>query len=242
MATLGNPPAQNTLGQIRDEVQAEIDFEVNGNLIDRWINREIESLTTKREFSHFFKRSTAILGTQDPDTGISILPLPADLKKVFSISTKDQNFTEDTTNQQRELFRQGYHYELFWNVTRGAWDGQFKVGSVGSTNTTLMDIDYYLKSARLLGDDDITRIAEFYSNVIALGVLKRCYRKLGDMTEYEITAKEYKTELQSMIDDDAREQDLPEQMSPSRRQGADEYTDYLDLQKHVNQTFWQNFQ
>lgn len=238
MAAPASEPV-NSLGDLRAFVQAEIDNEISANLIDLYINVEIQYLTTRREFNNLFKRDTATLLAKNA-SGISILELPTDLKKIFSITSKDQNLTQDSNAQAIQEFKQGYHYELFWNETRKAFDAHFD--TVGNTTNLTVQIDYYVQAARLLGDSNFTRIAVFYTNVILLGVLKRCYRKLGDLNEWELTDRDYKEALQAMIDDDAREHDLPQQMSPSRRQGREEYEGAQNNLKYNDTTFYQNYQ
>jgi hypothetical protein len=229
----------NSLGELRSVIQAEIDNEISARLIDVYVNLEIQYLSTRREFNHFFKRTTGTLKAKNPD-GVSILELPDDLKKTFSITSRDQNLTGDTAAQAIQEFRQGYHYELFWNETRKAFDAHFD--TVQNTTDLTVQIDYYVMGSRLLNDSEFTRIATFYTNVIILGVLKRCYRKLGDLNEWELTDRDYKEAVQAMIDDDAREHDLPQVMSPSRHQGREEYERELDKQKYVESTFWQRYQ
>jgi len=239
MATPGTPQDPNTLGELREEIDLELDGEVNTDLIDRWINREVERLSTKREFGHFLKvDKTLTLGVQDAD-GISILELPTDLKKVFSILTKDATITADGTGVTTQLFRRGYHYEMFWNATRKAWDAHFD--SVGNDGVITMQATYFQLAGRMLQDSDITLIAKYYSNVILTGVLMKGYRKLGDLTEYQIVKQEHKELIDEMIDDDARDHDSPEQMGPSRQQGGDEYAAYLANQQYVRDTFWQRY-
>lgn len=247
MSTLGTPDAQNVLGQLREEVIATIDDEIDGNLIDRWINRVIEQLSGVREFSFFFQRADATLGAAD-STGIRILPLPADLKKLFLVLTKDSVITQDTSAATKAIFEQGKHFDLFWNLTRKAFDARFFPLSganindpVPATTTIAMEIEYYILPSRLLLDGSQTRIPVWFTDVIIQGVLMKCYKKLGDLQEYVLTEREFNKLVRQMNDDDAREPALPGQMAPNRNQTQEEYGNYLDAQKYAFETFYQRF-
>jgi hypothetical protein len=216
------------LGEILRIVRADTDGEIKDQLLKDWINIELGSISSRREWNFFYKLGTATLSVMDADSN-STLVLPAHLKKLISIKTNNQNLTFDTTQMTWIEFEQGRHYDLSYDATMGLWTATFR--GFGNTATIDMAIEYYMEPTRLVKEDDDTAVPLRFINVVVLAVTRRAKRKLMDIQESVLDDKQYKEDLQSMIDDDAREHDRPKQMQPSRNQSRDEYQDYYNDQR-----------
>ena len=208
------PLPATCLGQIVSDVLDEVDNEVSPKQIVRWVNLELGSLSAKREWNFFFKYGTAVtLGIMDSTTFESIMVLPRHMKKIFRI------YVDQTK------FEQGTNYEVVWDGKNNIWNAIFK--NYGNSTVTNMYLDYYMEPRCLSKDDDETEVPSCFANVITLAVLRRAKIKLMDTDEAIMHDRQYKEELTSMIDDDAREHDLPSTLQPSRHQTPDEYSQYL---------------
>lgn len=233
---LSNPLPMTSLGEIADSVLDEVDNEISRKAAIRLINQELGSICTKREWNFFYQTTTGTLLPMDITTGKSTLVLPSHIKKVFRIyvvSSEPQIGMEvySSNPQYNETeYEQGTHYDLFYNETTLLWSAVFK--NFGNTANVTCGIDYYLEPLRLYADDDRTKVPERFANVIVLAVLRRAKLKLMDVNEAVLHDRQFKEELQSMIDDDAREHDLPKQMKPNRSQSRDEYNQYFKDQRN----------
>jgi hypothetical protein len=225
MAVLTTPPAMSTLGEIVRMVRADTDGEIKDQLLKDWINAELGSISTKREWNFFYRLGSVTLPAADA-AGLAVLTLPAHLKKLIRIRTNNSNFTNDASGMLWVEFEQGRHYDLSYSATTGLWTATFS--NLGNSFTIDMAVEYYMEPTRLVAEDDDTAVPLRFVNVVVLAVSRRAKRKLMDIQESVLDERQYKEELQSMIDDDAREHDLPKQMQPSRNQSRDEYASYYD--------------
>jgi len=195
------PDAQNALVQMRDEVLDTIDHEITPSLIERWLNREIERLAIKKEWTFFWVKTS--LTTVD-NSGVITLELPASVKKVSELFTGSE--------LERVSYFEGKNYDSSWNATRGAWDLLFYKGSAG----IVFNLKYYARPSRLLEEETVTRFPEYYVSCIIDGVLVRAYEKLDDLQESQSAMLRYRSQVKDAIDEDARSGNLPSQMSPNQ--------------------------
>jgi hypothetical protein len=229
MANLSTPPSMSTLGEVVKAVQAETDYEVKPDKIVRFVNQELGSLSTKREWTFFYQTTTATLGIADAN-GESSLPLPLHMKKLFQISTTAPAISGDEAGKQVITFEQDIHYRLTYDSSTSRWTATFF--NIGNTATQTMIIEYYMQPVRLIAETDDTKIPERFANVLILATNRRVKRYLMDIQESVLDDRQFKEELQSMIDDDAREQDLPKQMRPNKGQAREEFGDDFNDQKN----------
>jgi len=254
MATVSQPDDPNVLGQLREEVLATIDEEIDEQLIDRWINRALEYLSGRKEWSFFFQKVKGVIGAAD-SRGFRTLPLPTDMKKLFSVETFVDLLVSGSSGNTRTPgtieFQQGPDFDLFWNASRKAFDAIFHPLVVNDQTSQQQIIDasapvdadifYYISPSRLLQDDDQTRWPVWFIDTVIQMVLVKCYKKLGDLVEMRVTMQDIEKTIKEQIDDDAREPSLPSQMRPNKNQSQDEYDGYLDSQKFNFQTNYQRY-
>lgn len=222
-----------SLGEIADAVIDEVDGEMSRKAVIRLINQELGSICTKREWNFFYQTLTATALPMDLTTGRSICVLPAHLKKVFRIylaTSEPTTVTSQNPIYNETDYEQGPNYDLFFDETTMLWTALFK--NLGNTGDVTLNIECYLEPLRLYSDTDRTKIPERFANVIVLATLRRAKIKLMDTSEAILHDRQFKEELQSMIDDDAREHDLPKQMAPNRGQSRDEYNQYYKGQRN----------
>jgi len=229
-------PDQNTLGQMVEEIFDTVDGEVEDKLIRRWINRVIEDIETKREWNFLIKKTTGTVPAAASD-GTATLDLPSDFRKFVrnAIQTNNEDITGTEDEKQFTTFFNTQQYDLIWNPTNLIWQAVFK----GRSNTSPFSVNmtYYAEPLRLLEDSSQTRIPKYFVNLIIDGVLMKCYKKLGDLQEYILTERSYKTNLQDMIDHDARNMDDQLQMEPNRGQTTDDYGNYYEDQRFGGQDY-----
>lgn len=226
---LSTPPNYNTLGQLRKVVTDETDGEINSDTINRWINLEIFSISAKREWSFFLQTGTANIGIMNTTTNISVLPLPTYMSKLFRIYMMPSILNIGASSGAQIEFKQGTNYELYYDSTTKIWNAWFR--NLGNTTTLEVWLEYYLDPTKLVANADAAVIPERFANVVILGVTARAKQYLMDMSESVLDRNRQKELLQEMVDFDARQPDLPQQMSPNKGQSRDDYAHYLNGQR-----------
>jgi hypothetical protein len=217
-----------TFAEVRDSVLAELDNQITQALVTMWINQEMRTLCTKREWNFFIAETAGSVGVADAN-GESTLNLPVGTKKLIEIYTRAPDITGDASAATKVTFTQGRHYRLIYDTTAGYYKAIFF--NLGNTSAQSVVISFFCNPIDMTGTSDTIRMPMRFANVLSLATLRRCYRKLGDIQESILSDRQFKEELQSMIDDDAREHDLTKTLLPNRGQSREEYQEYLNDQR-----------